>query len=473
MMEEILSETTKETSISAYSEKVKAQRSFFRSGKTLDHSFRKDQLTRLKSGLKKYEAQFVKALFDDLHKPEMEAYATELDVSVEEINHVIENLAFWMDPEPVSTPLFFQPGRSMTIYEPHGVAVIIAPWNYPIKNLIGPLIGAMCAGNTAVVKPSEISPATSKVMAQMIADIFSPEYITCIEGGVAETTELLKERFDYLLFTGGTEIGRIIYQAAAKNLTPVTLELGGKSPTVVDERVNLKIAAKRIVWGKFLNTGQTCIAPDHIYVHNSRKAEFIELVKKYISQFWPDGQSSKDLGRIISDRHFERLSKMIDGDVVIGGKTDAKARYISPTVIDNVRPDHPAMQQEIFGPIMPVIGFDSIDEVIENINNGEKPLALYVFTKSSKTKKRFVHSTSSGVILFNDLIVHAGHAGLPFGGIGNSGIGAYNGKIGFETFSHKKPVMYRSFLGDVAQKYPPYTKGKLGFIRFAIKWLLG
>ena len=458
---------------SNYAEIVSKQRSFFRTGKTKELGFRKEQLIKLRDGIKRYEQQFVQALFEDLHKPEMEAYATELDVSVEEINHVIENLSQWMEPEPVATPLFFQPGRSETIYEPYGVALIIAPWNYPVKNLIGPLIGALCAGNTAVVKPSEISPATSKIMAQMISDVFNPEYITCIEGGVPETTELLKERFDYLLFTGGTEIGRIIYQAAAKHLTPVTLELGGKSPTVVDEKVNLKIAAKRIVWGKFLNAGQTCIAPDHIYVHNSRKPEFIELVKKYIGEFWADAKSSKDLGRIISDRHFERLSRMITGDVVVGGDTEASSKFISPTVIDNVTPDHPSMKEEIFGPIMPVIGFDSIDEVIGNINDGEKPLALYVFSTSSQTKKRFVNEISSGVILFNDLIVHAGHAGLPFGGVGNSGIGAYNGRIGFETFSHKKPVMYRSFLGDVAQKYPPYTKGKMGFIRFAIRWLLG
>ena len=461
------------TATSPYGAIVQKQRDYFRTGTTKAEKFRKESLTKLRDGIKKYEAQFVKALYDDLHKPEMEAYATELDVSVEEINYCLQNITSWMEPEPVGTPLFFQPGRSMIISEPFGVALIIAPWNYPVKNLIGPLIGAICAGNTAVVKPSEISPATSKVMAEMIADIFSPEYITCIEGGVPETTELLKERFDYLLFTGGTEIGRIIYQAAAKHLTPVTLELGGKSPTIVDEKVNLKIAAKRIVWGKFLNTGQTCIAPDHVYVHNSRKAEFLELVKKYIGEFWADGKASKDLGRIISDRHFERISKMITGNVVVGGETDATERYISPTVIADVDMDHPAMKEEIFGPIMPVIGFDSIDEVINNINDGEKPLAMYLFTLSGKTKKRFVNETSSGVVLVNDAIVHAGHAGLPFGGVGNSGVGAYNGKIGFDTFSHRKPVMYRSFLGDVAQKYPPYTKGKINFIRFAIKWLLG
>ena len=465
--------TEPKTATSNYSEIVSKQRAFFRTGKTKDYGFRKEQLKKLKDGIKKYEQQLVQALFDDLHKPSMEAYATELDVSVEEINYVVENLGQWMEPEPVSTPLFFQPGRSETLYEPFGVALIIAPWNYPVKNLVGPLIGAMCAGNTAVVKPSEISPATSKVIADMVADQFDPAYITCIEGGVPETTELLKERFDYLLFTGGTEIGRIVYQAAAKHLTPVTLELGGKSPTVVDEKVNLKIAAKRIVWGKFLNAGQTCIAPDHIYVHNKHRAEFISLVKKYIGEFWADTKNSKDLGRIISSRHFERISKMITGDVVVGGETDAATKFISPTVIDNVTADHPAMQEEIFGPIMPVMGFDSMDEVINNINDGEKPLALYVFTSSGKTKKRFVQETSSGVVLFNDLIVHGGHAGLPFGGVGNSGIGAYNGKIGFETFSHKKPIMYRSPLGDVAQKYPPYTDGKIGFIRFAIKWLLG
>lgn len=471
-MEQTISEPMK-TGISMYEKTVNDQRRFFRTGQTRELNFRKKQLTNLRDGLKEYESRFVQALFEDLHKPEMEAYGTELDISVEEINHVLQNLGSWMEPDPVSTPLFFQPGRAMTICEPYGVALIIAPWNYPVKNLIGPLIGAICAGNTAIVKPSEVSPATSKVMSEMIAEKFSPEYLTCIEGGVAETTELLKQRFDYLLFTGGTEIGRIIYQAAAKHLTPVTLELGGKSPTVVDKKVNLKIAAKRIVWAKFVNAGQTCIAPDHVYVHNSLREDFIELTRKYISEFWPEGKNSKDLGRIISDRHFERIKKMISGNVAVGGETDASSRYISPTVIDGVSPDHPSMQEEIFGPILPVMGFDDMDEVIDGINNGEKPLALYVMTTSSATKKRFINETSSGVVLFNDLLMHAGHTGLPFGGIGNSGIGAYNGKIGFETFSHRKPVLFRSFLGDVTQKYPPYTKGKIGLIRFAIKWLLG
>ncbi|MBI1288130.1 MAG: aldehyde dehydrogenase family protein [Flavobacteriales bacterium] len=457
----------------AYSALVQKQRDYFWTHATKSAGFRKRQLNKLKDAFRKHEKSLLDALWADLHKPEQEAFTTEIEVTVAEIDHYLRHLDDWMEPERVATPLFFQPGSSMIVPEPYGVTLIIAPWNYPVKNLFGPLLGAMAAGNTAVVKPSEISPNCSKAIADLIKDTFDPEYIVCVEGGVPETGELLKERFDYLLFTGGTEIGRIVYQAAAKHLTPVTLELGGKSPCIIDTNINVDIAAKRLVWGKFQNAGQTCIAPDYIYVNNKIKEKFLGRVKHYITEFFgPADKPSEDLGRIISDKHFNRVSKMLTGDIIIGGVTDASTKYIAPTVIDNVSMDHPSMQEEIFGPVMPIIGYDNFDEVVNHINAGERPLAMYLFSNDSKLRKRLMNETSSGAICVNETMVHAGQPNLPFGGVGNSGMGAYNGKLGFDTFSHKKPVMTRAFLGDVAQKYPPYTTGKTNFIKMAAKWLL-
>ena len=338
---------------------------------------------------------------------------------------------------------------------------------------MGPLIGAISAGNTAIVKPSELSPATSALIKKILTEAFPAEYITVVEGAADETQQLLEEHFDYIMFTGGTEIGRIIYQKAAKHLTPVTLELGGKSPCIVDADTDLDITVKRIAWGKYLNAGQICIAPDYILVHKSVKKEFLEKMKTTITEFFgSQPKASKDFGRIVSNRHFNRIKNLIDGDIVIGGETDESERYIAPTVINNVKLTDKVMQEEIFGPVMPIIEWEHPDEIIKIINTGTKPLALYVFTKSYDLKERIVNETSSGSVVFNDVILHAGHPNLPFGGVGNSGIGAYNGKIGFETFSHKKPVLKRTFLGDVKQKYAPYNQNKINFIKFAIRRFL-
>ncbi len=452
---------------------VQKQRDYFWSGATKSLAFRKEQLRKLKSAFRKHEQSFLDALYADLHKHEQEALASEIEVTVAEIDHILRHLEDWMEAERVSTPLFMVPGSSKIIPEPYGVSLIIAPWNYPVKLLFGPLLGAICAGNTAILKPSEMAPQCSKAITDMLADTFPPEYIISIEGGVAETTELLKERFDYLLFTGGTEVGRIVYQAAAKHLTPVTLELGGKSPCIVDTNINIDVAAKRMVWGKFLNAGQTCIAPDYLYINNKIKDKFLARAKHFVNEFFGAPENKSDyLGRIISDRHFERISKMLTGDMITGGFTDASDRYISPTLIDNVSQDHPAMQEEIFGPVLPIIGYDNFDEVIAKINSGERPLAMYLFSNDTKLRKRLENETSSGCILVNETVIHVVHPHLPFGGVGNSGMGAYNGKTGFDTFSHRKPVLMRSFLGDVPQKYPPYTKAKTKFIKMAAKWLL-
>lgn len=452
---------------------VTKQREFFNTGVTKSETFRKEQLNKLKAAIIKYEKELLAALKTDLNKSEMEAYATEIGISIADIDYNLKRLSKWMKPERVSTPLFFLPGSSWIYKEPYGVSLIIGPWNYPFKNMFGPVIAAMSAGNTMLLKPSELSPATSAVINKMVSETFDPRYMKVVEGGAAETTELLKERFDYILFTGGTEIGRIIYQAAAKHLTPVTLELGGKSPCIVDSDVDLDVTVKRIAWGKFVNAGQTCIAPDYVLINKKIKKDFIEKMKQTITQFYgAEPKASPDFPRIISNRHFERVKKLIEGDVVVGGDSDASQKYIAPTVIDNVTPDHKVMQEEIFGPIVPLVEYDTLDQVISFINKREKPLALYIFSKNKNFSERIINETSSGAVLVNDVMLHAGHPGLPFGGVGNSGMGAYNGKWGFNTFSHVKPILKRPFMLDVKQKYAPYTKKNVNFIKFAIRKLL-
>ncbi len=452
---------------------VSKQREFFNTGVTKSESFRREQLTKLKAAILKYQKELLAALKTDLNKPEMEAYATEIGVTIADIDYNLKRLKKWMKPERVSTPLFFMPGSSWLYKEPYGVSLIIGPWNYPFKNTFGPLIGAMSAGNTIIIKPSELSPATSGVINKLISETYDPRYLKVVEGGAAETTDLLKERFDYILFTGGTEIGRIIYQAAAKHLTPVTLELGGKSPCVVDADTDLDVTVKRIAWGKFVNAGQTCIAPDYVLINKKIKKAFIEKMKQTITEFYgADPKASPDFPRIISDRHFERVKKLIDGDVVAGGQSDASQKYIAPTIIDNVTNDHKIMQEEIFGPIVPLVEYDTLDQAIAKINSGEKPLALYVFSNNKNFSERIITETSSGAVSVNDVMLHAGHPGLPFGGVGNSGTGAYNGKFGFDTFSHTKPALKRPFMFDVKQKYAPYTQKNVNFIKFAIRKLL-
>lgn len=453
---------------------VDAQRKYFNTGATKSYEFRLKQLKQLKAALEKHEKAIVDALYADLRKSALEAYATEHTITMADIDLAIKNLSSWMKPERVPTPLFFMPGKSRIYSEPYGVTLTIAPWNYPFKNLIGPVIGALTAGNTMILKPSELAPATSKAIYNMVSEFFEPQYMTVVEGGVKETQELLEQKYDFIMFTGGTEIGRIIYQAAAKNLTPVALELGGKSPCIVDSDVNMEIAAKRITWGKYTNAGQICIAPDYIYVHKSVKAQFVAQVKNNINEFFgTDPKQSPDFGRIVSNRHFNRVKNLIDGDVVAGGQTDENEKYIAPTVIDNVTPASKVMQEEIFGPIMPIMEYDNINEVLDHINKGSKPLALYIFTNSSSFSDRIINETSSGAVVVNDVLMHAGHPHLPFGGVGNSGMGAYNGKISFDTYSHRKGVLSRSFMFDVKQRYAPSNEKNTNFLKFAIRKLIG
>jgi len=451
---------------------VQKQRDYYNSGKSKDIEFRLKMLRLLKTAIINHKVNLEFALKADLNKSETESYATEIGVTIAEISHYISHLRTWVRGQRVPTPLFFLPGKSEIRYEPYGVCLVISPWNYPFKNLFGPVLGSVSAGNCTVLKPSEHAPQTAVAISNMVKEYFDPEYMVVVEGGVEETTELLKEKFDYLFFTGGTEIGKIIYQAAAKNLTPVTLELGGKSPAIIHKSANLEVTAKRLAWGKFINLGQTCIAPDYLLVDNSIKERLIDKLKAAIVDFYgEDPSKSPDLGRIVNKHHFNRIIKLIDGDIVFGGDSNEEDRYISPTIIDNVKLDDKVMQEEIFGPIIPIIGYDDLKEAIEIINKRPKPLALYVFSNNHGARKQVINNTSSGGVCINETIMHVGSPYLPFGGVGNSGIGAYNGKTGFETFSHKRSVMTRSFMFDVPQKYPPYSPSKLSFIKFALKRL--
>ena len=401
---------------------VNKQREFFNTGVTKSEDFRREQLTKLKNAILKYEKDLLAALKSDLNKSEMEAFATEIGISVADIDYNLKRLRKWMKPERVSTPLFFMPGSSWLYKEPYGVSLIIGPWNYPFKNTFGPLIGAMSAGNTMIVKPSELSPATSGVINKLLSETFDPRYVKVIEGGAAETTELLKERFDYILFTGGTEIGRIIYQAAAKHLTPVTLELGGKSPCVVDSDTDLDVTVKRIAWGKFVNAGQTCIAPDYVLINKKIKPAFIEKMKQTITEFYgADPMASPDFPRIISPRHFERVKKLIEGDVVAGGQTDAAQKYIAPTIIDNVTSDSKVMQEEIFGPVLAVCKAKNFDHALEIANNTIYGLTGAVYTKSEKKLARARAEFHCGNLYLNRKCTGALVGAHPFGGFNMSG----------------------------------------------------
>lgn len=453
---------------------LEGQNSFFKTHTTKSVEFRIDQLKKLKQAFLKHQKNLEKALYLDLRKSQIEAFATEIGITIAEIDYYIKNVKSWAKPQRVGTPLFFLPGKSEIRPEPYGVALIIAPWNYPIKNLFGPLLGALSAGNCAIVKPSEISPNTSKAIKEMLDEFFDEKYIKTIEGGVEETGHLLELKFDYIFFTGGTEIGRIIYQKAAKNLTPCTLELGGKSPTIVDKDCDLDVTAKRICWGKFTNAGQTCVAPDYVLVHESVKDKLVEKLAQTIKEFFGENpKQSADFGRIISDKHFHRISSLINPNKLkFGGETDINERFISPTILDNISLEDAVMQQEIFGPILPIVTYKTIQEAIDFINNGEKPLALYIFTKNSSFSEEILNKTSAGGVCINETIMHMASPKLPFGGVGNSGFGSYNGKHGFDTFSHKKAVMHRSFWLDIKMKYAPYTDSKIAFIKFALKNLI-
>ena len=453
------------TELSKVGDIIQNQREFFNSGKTKDVTFRIEQLKNLRQAIIEHEQSIVEALQADLHKPEVETYLTEIGV-IKEINYAIKHLKTWTKPKKAAVSFDFFSYSAKIHPEPLGVVLIIGPWNYPFNLIISPLIGAIAAGNCAIIKPSEIASHTSNVIAKIITKNFDPTYIAVVEGGVEASQILLAEKFDHIFFTGGTAVGKIVMAAAAKYLTPVTLELGGKSPCIVDSDINLEHTVRRITWGKFINAGQTCIAPDYLLVNKKIKKDLIDGLEKCVKEFYGDNPvNSPDYARIVSQKHFDRLVNLLkDGEVLIGGETQPSERYIAPTVIDNVSLEDSVMQEEIFGPILPVIEYTDIAEAIALINSRPKPLALYLFSQNKNLQNSLLQETSSGGVCINDTMMQFGVSSLPFGGVGDSGIGNYHGKASFDTFSHNKSVLQNSFWLDLKWRYAPY-QGKLPLIK--------
>lgn len=446
---------------------ISAQKNFFRSGATRPLKFRLAALERLEHLLVENKEQICGALYADLRKPKQEALISEVAVLLEEIHLTKKNLRHWMKPEWRWTPLTLLPGRSRIYFEPLGVVLIIGPWNYPLQLALAPLIGAIAAGNCAVIKPSELTPKTSSLIATLVRKYFAAEFVSVVEGGVAETTALLTEKFDHIFFTGSTPVGKIIMQAAAKNLVPVTLELGGKSPVVVTEDADLALAARRIVWGKFYNAGQTCVAPDYLCVHQSVARDLLLKIKEEIGvQFGLDPKLSDSFSRLVNERNCQRIAGMMDSKKIVhGGRVDISARYIDPTVMENVTWSDAIMQEEIFGPVLPILTYENFDSLIETLNAHPKPLSAYLFSSSKNTQMKFVEKVSFGGGCINDVIVHLSNPHLPFGGVGESGMGNYHGHKSFLTFSHSKSVMFRTNRFDFSARYAPYSDEKLKFLR--------
>jgi len=442
-------------------------RSTFESGRTRPLAWRREQLNRMKAMLVEREQDLLDALAADLGKPRAEAWATDIGFVIAEIDYVLRRLRRWTRPQRVRAPLVTKPSRARIVRDPLGVVLVIAPWNYPVQLLLSPLVGAIAAGNCAVAKPSEVSANTSAALGRLIPQYLDPEAIAVVEGGVPETQALLAERFDHILYTGNARVARVVMEAAAQHLTPVTLELGGKSPVYVDESANLDVAARRVAWGKFLNAGQTCIAPDYVMVARGLEDRFVEHVRRAIFDFYgQEPKASADYARIVSDNQYQRLVGLLDsGTAAVGGEHEDGQRYIAPTVLRDVMPESPVMQEEIFGPILPVMTVDDVDEAIAFVNSREKPLALYVFAGSGEVSRRILDETSSGGAAVNATMFHVAVPALPFGGVGNSGTGAYHGKASFDTFSHAKSVLRKSVRPDPDLAYPPYTKRKERLLR--------
>ena len=419
------------------------QREYFTRGHTLDLSFRMSQLRKLRVAIDKNRERILEALREDLKKPPFEAYASEIALINREINYTLKHLKKWMRGRREGTPLFLRPSSSRILPEPYGVTLIIGPWNYPFQLTLLPLVGALAAGNTAIIKPSELTARSEQVIHDILSETFDRSHVAVIQGGVETTRALLEHPFDYIFFTGSTEVGRVVMEAAARNLVPVTLELGGKSPVIVDRDASVDLAAWRIAWGKFLNAGQTCIAPDYVLAHRDIKKDLIERIRHYIREFYGENpKASPDYARIVNERHFHRLIRLIkSGKRITGGQTDEKQLYIAPTVFDEITPNHPIMKEEIFGPLLPVMEFGTLEEALEIIRGFPKPLALYIFSGKKETAERVIRETSSGGVVINDVVLHVSNHHLPFGGVGESGMGAYHGKSSFIAFSHQKSVM--------------------------------
>lgn len=456
------------TPVDAIGELVRATRDVFDSGRTRPIAWRIAQLEGLERMMVERESEIIEALTADLGKPALEAFAAELSVTRNEVVEHRKYARAWNREERVGAPLFVQPARASIARDPLGVVLVIAPWNYPFHLAVTPIVGAITAGNAVVLKPSEVAPHTSRMLARLLPLYVDAAAVRVIEGGVAETQRLLEERFDHIFYTGNGVVGRIVMAAAAKHLTPVTLELGGKSPVYVDASCNLDVAARRIAFGKFYNCGQTCIAPDYALVHESIHDAFLERVVKTIAEFYgSDPASSPDYGRIVNERHHRRLVGLLPsgGRVVVGGVGDESARYLAPTVLADVRPDSPVMADEIFGPILPVLRVAGADEAIRFVNARPKPLALYVFAEDESVGDAFVQRTSSGGVCINHVILQVAVSELPFGGVGESGMGRYHGRASFDTFAHAKSVLRKGTFLDPRVVYPPYTAQKFSLVR--------
>lgn len=442
---------------------IEKQRAFFYSGCTLDVSFRLEQLRKLKQSMEDHQQEIIEAFKKDYNKCEFDVYATEYGMVLAELDYMLKHLKKLVRPKKVRTSITNFPSKGKIFPHPYGVVLIMSPWNYPLQLTLAPLVGALAAGNTAVVKPSNYSSNVSLVISKIL-DVFDDEYVTTVLGGREQNQQLLDQHFDYIFFTGGDVVGRLVMEKASKNLTPVSLELGGKSPCIVDETADLDIAAKRIAWGKFLNAGQTCVAPDYVLAHKSIYNELLEKIKKNVEAFYyTNGTLNNDFPYIINDRHVERLMGLIDQDKLFyGGKKEG--RQIEPTILANVTYDDPVMQEEIFGPILPVLSFESLDEVIKDRHRLDKPLAFYIFSNSRANIDKLINNCTFGGGCINDTIMHLTNENLPFGGVGKSGMGSYHGKKSFETFSHFRSVLIKGRL-EINIKYPPYNSKKMKLMK--------
>ena len=434
----------------------------FEAGRLRSLDDRRRQLAALRTMLDAEEDRFADALHADLGKSPFEAFTTEIGFTINEIDHALSNLDDWAAPSRVSVPLSLRPGRAEVRPEPLGTVLIIAPWNYPLQLVVAPLVAAIAAGNTAVLKPSEIAPATARAIAEVLPRYLDDEVVQVVLGAVAETTALLEQRWGHIFYTGNGTVGRIVMRAAAEHLTPVTLELGGKSPAIVDADADIEVSARRIAWGKFVNAGQTCVAPDYVLAHESIVDDLLAGLGSAVREFFGDDPSaSADYGRIVNERHHERLVGLLDGggyeSVVTGGEHDATSRYLAPTVVSGVEPGAPLMQDEIFGPVLPVLTYSALDEAVSFVTARPKPLAMYVFSESDDTVDHLLDRISAGGATVNHVLLHLAVPDLPFGGVGESGLGAYHGERGFQTFSNLKPVLRRGTRLDPSFAYPPYS----------------
>ncbi|MCO6216881.1 aldehyde dehydrogenase [Staphylococcus epidermidis] len=453
-------------------DKFNNSKAFFNTHKTKNLKFRKQQLKLLSKNIKNHENELLDALYKDLGKSKVEAYATEIGMLLKSIKLMRKELKNWSKTKQTDTPLYLFPTKSYIKKEPYGTVLIIGPFNYPVQLVFEPLIGAIAAGNTAIVKPSELTPHVAIVIKDIIEDTFDEAYVSVVEGGIEETQTLLSLPFDYMFFTGSEKVGKIVYEAAARKLIPVTLELGGKSPVIVDDTANIKVASERISFGKFTNAGQTCVAPDYILVQRKVKNDLIKALKKTITEFYGENiEKSPDFGRIVNQKHFNRLNDLIQihkDNVVFGGNSSKEDLYIEPTLLDNITNDNKIMKEEIFGPILPIITYDNFDEVLEIIQSKSKPLSLYLFSEDENMTHRVVEELSFGGGAINDTLMHLANPNLPFGGVGSSGIGQYHGMYSFDTFSHMKSYTFKSTRLESSLFFPPY-KGKFKYIKTFFK----